>query len=488
MGRGHPEERLATPLSNTSNTVRTRFAPSPTGSLHLGSLRTALYAYLFAKKHQGSFILRIEDTDQARLVPGSVESIYAGLNDVGITFDEGPREGGNFGPYVQSQRLDIYQDHVRTLLENASAYRCFCTPDRLNQLRTLQQASKQAPGYDRLCRNLDQDASKVRSASAPFVVRQAMPDRIVVLNDGVYGQVQWQANLIDDSVLLKADGFPTYHLAVVVDDHLMQVSHVIRGEEWLPSTPKHLALYEAFGWEPPTFAHLPSVLGPGGKKLSKRDGATSVSETLDLGYSPSGLLNYIALLGWSPSGSVAQEVYTLNELVHAWDITGCQIAGGRWDAKRLDYFSGEHIRKLTPDAFLTGLDRFLPVSWDRLRVVKLLDLVKERSDTYVAARDYLRPLFEDPGAPSKALLSSLNYANVREVLDAYIDLAKADTLDTAHIDALIPLCSWKRTDMYMLLRTALTATKISLPITETVAVMDSAEVLRRLERALTALS
>ena len=268
-------------------TVRVRFAPSPTGSLHIGSVRTTLYKYFMARQHQGTLILRIEDTDQDRLVPGAIDSIYDGLHWMGIDWDEGPREGGAVGPYVQSERLPIYQAHAATLVADGAAYPCFCTRERLDEMRKAQQARGEITRYDRQCRTIDPGAAAERAATERHVIRLKVPeDGEIAIDDLVYGHIAWPLRSIEDQVLLKSDGFPTYQLAVVIDDHLMEISHVFRGEDWLPSTPKHLLVYQAFGWTVPPHAHLPNVLGPDSKKLAKRHGATKVEEFRTTGYLP----------------------------------------------------------------------------------------------------------------------------------------------------------------------------------------------------------
>lgn len=288
--------------------VRVRYAPSPTGFLHLGGLRTALYNHLFAAQRGGAFVLRIEDTDRTREVPGAAESLLTALEWCGVTPDEGPgRIGGPHGPYVQSERLDIYKDHVDTLLDSGWAYRCFCTADRLEALRRDQRARGLPSLYDRACLGLDKDEVERRvAAGEPHVVRLKVPPGASVVQDAVWGETRFPHSVIDDQVLLKSDGYPTYHLASVVDDHLMRISHVIRGEEWLSSTPKHQLLYEAFGWDAPQFVHLPLLLNADRSKLSKRQGDVAVEDYARKGYLPEALVNFVALLGWRPGGGAEQ--------------------------------------------------------------------------------------------------------------------------------------------------------------------------------------
>lgn len=317
--------------------VRVRFAPSPTGEPHVGSAWAALFNWLYARHSSGTFILRIEDTDRARSVPGAVDRIYEMLDWLGLTPDEGPREGGKFGPYVQSERLEHYRDAANTLLAGGAAYRCFCTPERLHQLRAEQQGRGEAPMYDRRCRAIPLVESERRAAQEPFVIRLAIPDSETIANDIIRGKVRWDNATLDDSVLLKSDGFPTYHLANVVDDHAMEITHVIRAEEWLPSLPKHLILYRAFDWTPPQFAHLPLILGADRKKLSKRHGHTAVLE-YRTDYLPDAFMNFLALMGWRPTKS-NQEIFTRKQLIQLFDLKDVRKSGAVFDVQKLNYIN-----------------------------------------------------------------------------------------------------------------------------------------------------
>src|SRR3990167_425274 len=292
--------------------IRTRFAPSPTGKQHIGGFRTALYSYLYAKKQNGVFILRIEDTDQARSVKGSVESIYDGLKWLGIHPEEGPREGGEYGPYSQSERLDMYKKFVQELLDGKHAYYCFCAPERLTELKQAQSAAAKPPKYDQKCLKLTPDEIKEKlKAGEKYVVRQKMPSEPTLTTfDELRGKTLWQTKDLDDHVLLKSDGFPTYHLANVVDDHLMKITHVFRGEEWLPSFPKHVALHGAFGWKMPKFIHLPLILSKEGGKLSKRKGAVPLVDMQHQGFLPEAVVNFMAFLGWNPK--TEQEIFSMD--------------------------------------------------------------------------------------------------------------------------------------------------------------------------------
>jgi nondiscriminating glutamyl-tRNA synthetase len=339
------------------NQIRVRFAPSPTGYVHIGSLRTALYNYLFARKNNGACILRIEDTDQNRFVEGAIEDLLATMKWAGIEFDESIEKKGELGPYQQSKRLDIYKEHVQWLLDEEKAYPCFATSEELEKMRQEQMARGQDPRYDGRYRDLPLDEAKVRMKSEPYVVRMKVPlHGETVVNDIVRGQVVFQNDVLDDQVILKSDGFPTYHLANVVDDHLMQISHVIRGEEWLPSTPKHVLLYQAFGWELAQFAHLPLLLNPDRSKLSKRQGDVAVEDYRGKGYLPEALVNFVALLGWS-AGEGDQEMFAMEELIEAFSLEKVNKAGAVFDIAKLNWMNGQYIRNLTE---LQAIDYFKP--------------------------------------------------------------------------------------------------------------------------------
>lgn len=344
-------------------TVRVRFAPSPTGYLHIGGLRTALFNYLYARKNGGQFILRIEDTDRTRFVEGAIENLIEALRWSGIENDEGPkildgslREVGEKGPYIQSERLEIYRRYVDALIESGHAYYCFCTKERLDDIRKAREVRGLAPKYDGFCRAIDREEAKRRiEAGEPYVVRLKLPPhRDITFDDLVRGKITINTDDMDDQVLLKSDGFPTYHMAVVVDDHLMGVTHIVRGEEWLPSTPKHVFLYEAFGWEKPTYVHLPTVLNKDRKKLSKRQGDVSVEDFRRSGYLPEALVNYLALLGWSPDRE--DEFMTLEEMTEIFSFDRVSKTGGIFDIEKLNWVNAHYIRQKS-DAELLDLAR-----------------------------------------------------------------------------------------------------------------------------------
>ena len=331
--------------------VRTRFAPSPTGYMHVGNLRTALYAYLLAKKDDGTFILRIEDTDQERYVEGAVDVIYNTLKNVGMFWDEGPDVGGDYGPYIQSERMGMYMDYAKKLVETGDAYYCFCDKDRLEEVRTIQKASGMAPKYDGHCRNLSKEEIEENlKAGKPFVIRQKMPETgTTSFNDVVFGEITVENSNLDDQILIKADGMPTYNFANVIDDHTMGITHVIRGSEYLSSTPKYNLLYKAFGWDIPTYIHCSPVMKNATEKLSKRNGDASYQDLIAKGYLSDAVINYIALLGWSPKGE--NEIFSLDELKAEFSVDGISKSPAIFDSLKLKAVNGEHIRRLSPEEF-----------------------------------------------------------------------------------------------------------------------------------------
>jgi len=334
---------------------RLRFAPSPTGSLHVGSLRTVFFAYLIAKQLDGQFILRVEDTDQKREVEGAIDGLLDILEWIGIKFDEGYSFGGDYGPYIQSERQEIYNKYLKELLDKGEAYHCFCTPERLQKMREDQQANKQAPRYDRCCCDLSaEEVQKKIEAGEKYVIRQKMPmTGEVKVFDEIRGEISFKAEDLDDHVLIKSDGVPTYQFANVVDDHTMEISHVTRSEEWLPSFPKNILLYKSFGWEAPKFIHFAGVLNARGGKLSKRDGDVSVESYREKGYLPEALINFCVLLGWSPYAKASgdktsknSEILSMEEIIKIFDYKDIRPSGSVFDIEKLDFFNGHYIREM----------------------------------------------------------------------------------------------------------------------------------------------
>ena len=349
---------------------RVRFAPSPTGYLHIGGLRTALYNYLFAKNLHGKIMLRIEDTDRKRFVEGAVENLLKILDWAGIDFDEGPGIGGENGPYFQSQRLDIYKKYSEELISKGMAYYCFCTPERLKTLREKQQEQKLPQSkYDKHCLNLSKQEidDNLNSNVAKIVRLNVKTDQQIIIDDVIRGRVEFDSNNIDDQVLIKSDGFPTYHLANVVDDHLMGITHVIRGEEWLSSTPKHVLLYDYLGWEKPVFAHLPLLLNPDKSKLSKRQGDVAVEDYRDKGFLKEALINFVALLGWNPGDE--QEFFTMEELINKFTLERVHKAGAVFNIEKLNWMNAEHLRSKPNDELLLMLKDELAKSYYKDKVL-----------------------------------------------------------------------------------------------------------------------
>ncbi len=355
--------------------IRTRFAPSPTGFVHIGNFRTALFSHLWAKHNNGTSILRIEDTDQKRKVEGSVEYLLKVMKLMGIEFDEGfcldkdgqVSEKGEFGPYLQSQRLEKYQQAAQKLILEKKAYYCFCSQQRLDDLRKEQAALKKPPMYDRHCRNLSNEEinkqlEEFKASGKNPVVRFAIPlEGETVVHDLIYGEVKYEHKILDDQVIIKSDGFPTYHLAVVVDDTEMKITHVIRGEEWLPSTPKHILIYQALGYKPTEFAHLPLILNPDKTKLSKRQGDVATEDYLNKGYLPKALINFVALLGWNPK--TEQEIFDFNDLIKQFDLSKVNKSGAVFDLVKLDWINSQYIRQLDISELTTQLLPFWQKYW-----------------------------------------------------------------------------------------------------------------------------
>ncbi len=387
-----------------SNKVRVRFAPSPTGMLHLGGLRTALYDYVFAAHNQGNFILRIEDTDRTRFVEGAFENLVGTLEDMGLFYDEGPGKGGPYAPYIQSERLDKYKQVADQLVEQGDAYPCFCSKERLDEIRAVQQQNKEPIKYDGFCRNMSKEEAQKRiEAGEPYVIRLKMPvEGSYNFSDLIRGDVSIEASQIDDQVIIKSDGFPTYHLAAIVDDHLMEISHVLRGEEWLSSTPKHIQIYKAMGWEQPIWVHLPLILNTDKSKLSKRHGDFSVGAFMKKGFLKEALINFVALLGWHPSED--KEIFSLQEMIEDFSFEKVNKAGAVFDMTKLEWMNGMYMRSIPLEELTQrarewfeeagidpGTDEKLARALDTARdYATLMPELVEHSKIY-----YERPVFED---------------------------------------------------------------------------------------------
>lgn len=484
--------------------VRTRFAPSPTGFLHVGSVRTAIFAWLLARHFGGTFILRVEDTDQERLVEGAIRSIIEDLRWLGIEIDEGPSETelkatggywdeapvlkGDSGPYIQSQRLSLYQDAAEELVRKGFAYRCDCSPERLQKEREEQAARKEPPGYSGYCRNRNVDPS------SKHVIRLRIPDNeTIVLNDAVKGPISWQSLSLKDTVLLKSDGFPTYHLAVVVDDHHMRISHVLRGDEWIPSTPIHLLLYKAFGWDPPVFAHLPVVLGNDGKKLSKRHGATNLNSFRESGYLPQALFNFLVLIGWSPGDGEEKEIFPLSEIIERFSIEHINKAPGIFSYEKLNWMNGVYIRNLSDSELEHALTPILleaGLKVDTPKLQAIIPHIKERLALLKDAPGLVDFLFVDKVEP-----------DIKAMFHKGIDREKAEAIITRAISALEAVTSFEHggieqalralasqmelspSAVFTVIRIAVTGKKVTPPLFESIHVLGPETTISRLRSA-----
>lgn len=404
--------------------IRVRYAPSPTGYIHIGNLRTALYNYLFARHNGGSFIVRIEDTDRTRYVPGTVEDLINTLKWVGLDYDEGPEIGGDFAPYFQSERLAIYKEHADYLIKNKKAYYCFCTPERLTQLREEQSRTTKDTRYDKHCLHLSgEEIQKNLAEGKPYVIRlNVQPGMKIGFKDIIRGDVEFSSDVIDDQVLVKSDGFPTYHLANIIDDHLMEISHVIRGEEWLPSVPKHILLYEAFGWQHPQFAHLPLLLNPDRTKLSKRQGDVAVEDYRKKGYLKEALINFIALLGWTAGDD--KEIYTFNELVKSFTLERVNDSGAVFDLEKLNWLNEEHLRSKPDDELIRMLreempDKYCRADYTNEYLQKVIEAMKPRVSFVHEFFEKGFYFFEEPTTYEEAALKKNWKPNSAEILKKY---------------------------------------------------------------------
>lgn len=474
--------------------IRVRYAPSPTGDFHVGGARTALFNYLFARHHGGQFILRIEDTDQKRYDPEALRRLYEGLHFLGLNWDEGPEVGGDYGPYIQTERMDIYRQYVQQLLNDGHAYRCFCSPERLQSL---------GPGYDRHCRSIDPaDAANRAAAGQSYVIRAKLPlSGEITVHDIIRGDITFDNSLLQDAVLLKSDGMPTYHLANVVDDHLMAISHIMRGDEWVNSLPLHYHLYAAFGWQPPIMAHLPIILNPGGEgKMSKRESRAPdgrrylvfVRSFQEKGYLPEAMVNYLALLGWSYDDKT--EFMTRQELIDRFSLERVKPSPAAWDYDKLDHFNGHYIRQLSvpelTDRLLPYLSRAgLPVS--REKMLQITPLIQERITTLsdvVGAVDFF--LVEelpdyDPAEliPKKGDTETARLA-LRRAADVLAEIEfDRETINTT-LRAAAKEVGLKAGQMFQPIRVAVCGRKVAPPLFETLEVLGRETALKRIDQAL----
>ncbi len=479
--------------------VRVRFAPSPTGHPHIGGMRSALFNWLFARHCGGTFILRIEDTDVARTVPGSVDAICNGLRWLGLQWDEGPQVGGKYGPYFQSERLPLYQKLAKQLVDQGDAYYCFCTPQRLEAMRAAQTAAKRDPGYDRTCRNLTREEceSRIAGGEKPVVRFKSPGTGKTEFIDLIRGKLTFDNSTLDDFVLLKSDGYPTYHLANVIDDHAMEISHIMRAEEWLPSVPRHILLYQALGYEIPLMAHLPDVLGTDRSKLSKRHGAVGVMEYYDIGYLPDAMVNFLSLLGWSLDGKT--EIINREDLVKSFSIERISPTAAIFDKNKLDWMNGVYIRSLTIDRFFEAAEPYLmkdkfvggAVIADPAYVQKTLPLLQERVKVLSEMPDLIKFFFEEKLEYDPKLLISKGMDKVATLGALGASRAKLQEIPVFSNEPLEkefrPLADslgLKAGQLFGSLRIAVTGREVSPPLFATMEVLGRERTLERVKAAI----
>lgn len=472
------------------NETRVRFAPSPTGYLHIGGLRTALYNYLFAKSQGGDLILRIEDTDKNREVEGAAENLISTLHELGIDFDESPIIGGFCEPYIQSERLNLYHRHAQELLDKGHAYHCFCTPEDLNKMREEQYARGEFVKYDRRCLKLSKEEVQAKLESGiPYVVRLKMADdRDFVFWDEIRGEVRMAASQSDDQVLIKSDGYPTYHLAAVVDDHYMHISDVIRGEEWLASTPKHIWLYKCFGWTPPNWVHLPLILNKDRSKLSKRMNDVSVESYLEKGYLKEALLNFVALLGWHDAED--RELYSLKELTQVFSLDRVNKSGAIFDLTKLDWMNGQYMRSLPLETIAERAAKYFPEEWlkDSTRYHRIVAVARERSTLLPEIAEYAKMFFE-PAPLEPKDIEFIQSETSQKVLWHYREgLAKLDGIADEKVaeltNSLIAESGIKGKAFYTPLRLALIGQSHGPDMPTTIAIIGKEESIKRLSSKL----
>ena len=521
----------------SENEVRVRYAPSPTGMQHIGGVRTALFNYLYARSKGGKFILRLEDTDRTRYDEKYVKNLYDTCSWLGIEWNEGGEKGGEYGPYVQSERFELYKKYAFELVEKGEAYYCFCDSERLDRIRKIQTENKMAPGYDRNCRHLTPEEVKANlDAGKPYVIRLKVPmEGVTKFYDHLLGDIEWKnEDISPDPVLLKTDGFPTYHLANIVDDHFMKITHVMRAQEWIPSTPLHVQMYRAFGWEHPEFCHLPMVNGKDGQKLSKRHGATSVNEFRARGYLPQAIINYVAMLGCSYVEG--QDIYTLEELAQNFKLEHLNKSPAVFDYKKLEWYNGQYIRMLSDEELYKATLPFItktgdaaleinvsdefpaphvgpeysgialgddgePVCVDtsmnmssadvKKALMELMPLIKERLKYLTEAAEMVHFLFTEPAVPAadQIIPKKLDLAKTKEVLEASKEFVKAlPNLDHEGSEALAremaEKLGVKLGDFMMTIRMAVTGSRVSPPLMGSILILGVERSLERIERTL----
>lgn len=485
-----------------SEEVRLRIAPSPTGDPHVGTAYMSLFDRAFAHHRGGKFILRIEDTDQTRYNETSVQEIIDSLNWLGLTPDEGPGISGDYGPYVQTERRQLYIDHANKLVEMGHAYRCFCTRERLEQMRKEQAARKEPPKYDRTCYRLSkEEIERNLSEGKPYVIRMLVPhEGTTTFNDLIRGEISFENKLLDDQIILKSDGLPTYHLAVVVDDHYMKISHVVRAEEWISSTPKHILLYNYFDWAWPMFAHMPLLRNADRSKISKRKNHTSLKWYREQGFLPEAMVNFLALMGWSmpkgPDGVESSEIFFYEDIEREFTFDRVTTSGPIFDLVKLTSINGKHIRLLSDDELFARLQPFLPEGMDRQKARLVLPVIKDRLTRLGEFAELTGFLFSPPPdyaadalVPKKSNLQETRQALTR-VRDLLASLPEPWTHDAweSGMRAIAQDLDMKAGDLFMMLRVSVTGSNVSPPLFESIEILGKDETLDRVEGALLKLS
>ena len=470
--------------------TRTRFAPSPTGYMHIGNLRTAIFEYLIAKKDNGDFILRIEDTDQTRKVEGAIDFIYNTLSLCGFEIDEGPNNEGEYGPYIQSERIDIYKKYARELVEKGAAYYCFCTEERLDKLREVASLNKQAFMYDGHCRNLSkEEVDEMLAKGVPYVIRQAMPKTgETIVSDVVYGDIVINNSVLEDQILIKSDGYPTYNFANVIDDHLMNITHVVRGKEYLDQTAKYNLLYDAFGWKKPEYVHVAMVLGEDGSKLSKRNGDASFMDLYNEGYLPDAIVNYLVLLGWSPETN--QEVFSMDELINAFDPKRISKSSSQYDVKKLNWFNAQYIKRLSMDDYFDFVLPFLKDAYNLDEksdewIHHLVSIYQNHISYGKEIVNEVKIFFEDDITLDEECLSFMKQDGVNDTLKAFKEEIEAisdwnvDSISIA-INNVKEKAGVKGKMLYMPIRIAVSGVMHGPELPDTIYLLGKEKVLKRL--------
>lgn len=470
--------------------TRTRFAPSPTGYMHIGNLRTAIFEYLIAKKDNGDFILRIEDTDQTRKVEGAIDFIYDTLSLCRFKIDEGPNNEGEYGPYIQSERIDIYKKYALELVEKGAAYYCFCTEERLDKLREVASLNKQAFMYDGHCRNLSkEEVDEMLAKGVPYVIRQAMPKTgETIVSDVVYGDIVINNSVLEDQILIKSDGYPTYNFANVIDDHLMNITHVVRGKEYLDQTAKYNLLYDAFGWEKPEYVHVAMVLGEDGSKLSKRNGDASFMDLYNEGYLPDAIVNYLVLLGWSPETN--QEVFSMDELINAFDPKRISKSSSQYDVKKLNWFNAQYIKRLSMDDYFDFVLPFLKNAYNLDEksdewIHHLVSIYQNHISYGKEIVNEVRIFFEDDITLDEECLSFMKQDGVNDTLKAFKEEIEAisdwnvDSISIA-INNVKEKAGVKGKMLYMPIRIAVSGVMHGPELPDTIYLLGKEKVLKRL--------